>query len=281
LYVSVQVPAGWRRHTGANVIVLDAPEGEGRIRCRLRVRLAPLSRVIADVLEPARWTVVRTRVVITDEGEYGAISHVAVEGEPAPRLVGVVFGDDFAVVLDAKTHAAHAASMVEATLRELLLRSSLGLGVRRRRYYYESPVGWRAVPNGLVATWHPPGFPDDAAQLVVLPAEPFVADPEAELARLIDGASIVTEIKREAIETASGLVGHCWSFAIRDRGRTTTLASVTRAPYRYAMWLETEGDERYRDVFTATVASISPLPPPGQGAIDSPTSLSALGHWAE
>lgn len=293
-------PAGWRQHFGANVVLFEAPGGAGRIRCHERAPLEPLSRVIARALagDVERWIVDDTSAVVTAEGEYGAFSRITTRtgGEPQIRFVGAVFADEFAVVLEAKVGRAEAAPMLEGVARELLVKVSLGLGVRRRRFVYQPPEGWQAVPNGLVTSWYPPGFPDDHAHLVVFPAEPTAIDPHQELAQMLAaererGVHVDGEIWQQTLETSGGLVGQTWAFVLRGHEGGALvyreLASFVRAPYRYAIKLDSRGGahgREHRASFLAVARSVAPIPPAGQPRIGAPharAASSALGHWVE
>lgn len=294
-------PAGWPQHFGANLVLFEGPGGAGTIRCHARLPLEPLSQVLRRVLSDAdRWVVEETSPVVTAEGEYGAFSKVSTRTHErvGVRFIGCVFADDFAVVLEARVQRGDAAPMMESVARELVLKISLGLGApRRRRFLYEPPPGWHGVPHGLITSWYPPGFPDDAAQLVVYPAEPTTADPAQEVAQLLTaererGARIAGTIEREPLQTSSGLSGESWAFEVRGPAPGGALvyrelATLTRPPYRYALKLESRGGaggKAHRAAFLAAATSVAALPPVGQQYIGAPIARSAssgLEHWAE
>ncbi len=218
--MTVAPPTGWKQHFGADVMLFEAPGGVGRIRVHMRAPLEPLSAVIARVVagEVDRWIVDETSAVVTSEGEYGAFSRVSTRANSvgSVRFVGTIFADDTCVTLEGRATRASAESMIESVTRELLLRFTLALGVRRRRFVYAPPAGWDAVPHGLVTSWYPAGFPDDRAQLVVYPAEPTYSDGRLELEQLLTserdrGAEVQGEICADVIEAAG------WSVS---RGRS-------------------------------------------------------------
>src|SRR5687768_5430886 len=114
-------PAGWKQHFGAQVVLFEAPGGAGRIRCHPRVPLAPLSQLVTRALagEVDRWIVEDTSAVVTAEGEYGAFSRISARAGSATQLhyVGVVFAEDFAVILEGRAASASAAPMLEGVTR--------------------------------------------------------------------------------------------------------------------------------------------------------------------
>lgn len=295
----VTPPAGWKQHFGANVVLFEAPGGAGRIRCQMRAPLEPLSAVIGRALadDVDRWIVDDTSSVVTAEGEYGAFSRVSARAgsERQVRFVGVVFAEDFAVTLEGKPGRVSTAPMLESVVRELLLKVTLGLGLRRRRFLYEPPPGWQAVPSALTTAWYPPGFPADRAQIVVYPAEPTAVDPQQELTQMLAaerdrGARIDGEIVREPLEAAGGLVGHSWSFVLRGSDNASVyreLVVFSRGPYRYALKLESQGGRgggTHRAEFLAVANSVMAIPPAGQQRIGVPhtrAASTALQHWAD
>jgi hypothetical protein len=291
-------PPDWVRHIGAQLVSLYPPEGGGRIRCYERIRPArTLSQVVAFVVEqdpafrlvaldaPAR--------VLTTEGEHAGWVRVTGVRDDAPsvRFVGAVFTDEFVLALDAMVAVPDRALRIEAVARELLLGATFGLGVRRRRFYYEPPPGWQPLLAGLVASWYPPGFPDDHVTIVVHPAAPshepaavtFDAFLAGEQAR---GAAVEGKVEENEIVAAGGLAGRHWSFATR-RGAQHLHREVvvfTAAPYTYALRMESTSTTRldeHRAIFAAVARSAQPVPAAGE-RLDFGShahTTSALSHW--
>lgn len=246
-----------------------------------RVRpLTRLSGIVTFVLErdPAfRMRGVRdASAMITTEGEHGA--WVAITGtrddSASARFIGAVFGDDFAVVIDALVIAPARAALIEATARELTRGVSLGLGTRRRRYRYRPPTGWRGLPSGLVAHWYPPGFPGDAASIAVAPAEVSSEDLTAVFDGMIAserarGHELDGKIRESGLVTDGGLRGQHWSFAVRGREGVShrELAAFSAAPYLYSLRMESAGAQHdaHRAIFAAVARSVEPVPTPGEG----------------
>lgn len=275
-------PAGWTQSFSGDLVVYEAPRGGNRIRCYLRAPLESLSRAIERLAgPPATWTVEEVKALVTVEGEYGGLARVAMREQKRARAIGMVFGDVDAIVLDAD--ADH-----EATLRSLMLAWRFARGTRPRRYLYRPPPGWTPMPVGLLTAWLAPGFPDEQSQLVVYPAMPTQHDPREELAQLLEidrtsGRSI-GEIKEAAFATPDGVAGYHWSISIQSKrgDLVRDLICVRRAPYRYAIKLESIG-ARHLDVLHATARSMRPIPPPGHEWFGAPAqvSLGAVEHWAE
>jgi hypothetical protein len=278
----ITAPHGWVRHHGVHLVTLYPPEGGGRIRCYERVRpLRRMSELVTFVVErdPAfRIAAVRDAApLVTSEGEHGAWVRVVGtrDGAPSTRFVGAVFAEDFAAVIDALVVDPARTGRLEAIASELVLGLSLGLGVRRRRYLYQPPAGWRALPSGLVAHWYPPGFPSDPTTLAVAPAEPssdgvsavfegFLAS-EVERGHALDGPYDDAELVTDA-----GLRGRRWSMAMRTAGpgepSYRDLAAFAAPPYAYSMRMETGAGRlaEHRATFTAVARTIAPVPAPGE-----------------
>ncbi len=277
----ITAPSSWIRHHGANLVTLYPPDGGGRIRVFERVRpLVRMSAIVTFVLErdPAfRMRGVRdASALTTTEGEHAA--WVAITGTrddaASARFVGAVFGDDFALVLDALVVAPARAALIEATAREVLRGASLGLGTRRRRYRYSPPAGWRGLPSGLVAHWYPPGFPGDAASIAVAPAEASSEDPTAVFEGMVAserarGHELDGKILESGLVTDGGLRGRHWSFAVRARAGVShrELAAFSAAPYLYSLRMESAGahHDAHRAIFAAVARSVQPVPTPGEG----------------
>jgi len=293
-------PAHWTQHHGVHLVTLYPPEGGGRIRVYERLRPLPrLSEVVAFVVDrdPAfRVTgLYDATELVTTEGEHGAWVRVAGRRDDAPvvRLVGAVYGDEYALAIDTLVVVPERATQLEAVTRGLLLGASLGLGVRRRRYRYAPPPGWSAIPTGLIANWYPPDYPANRTNLVVLPAEPSTDDPETTFARFLAGEreggrygdGAITEAP---LVTDDGLAGRRWSFDGVARGPGPAprheLAAFGDAPYLYVLRMESRVGERvdeHRAIFDAVARSVRPVPAAGRpaGFGGAPPPSEAFGHW--
>ena len=160
-------PADWQISQGADVTTALAPDGT-RFRYYERLRPMPsFAQIVALALGNDPEFAVRevgvTEPLRTAEGELGA--WVAIEGRDARRIIAAVFVDEFAAALDVVGTADF-----EPGARELVLGLRFGLARRPRRFWYEPPPGWQALPSGLTATWYPSDYPRVDAKIVVPPA---------------------------------------------------------------------------------------------------------------
>ncbi|MCA9675394.1 MAG: hypothetical protein H6709_05280 [Kofleriaceae bacterium] len=293
-------PAHWTLHHGTHLVTLYPPGGGGRIRVYERIRpVRRLSELVAYVVErdPAfRITGLRDATeVITTEGEHGAWVRVVGRRDdvPAVRFVGAVFADEFALAIDTLVAVRDRSSLLEATSRELLLGTSLRLGVRRRRYRYTPPADWSVIPSGLTANWYPPDFPGNQTNLVVHPAEPSTDEPDVIFDRFLAAErdrGLVGEgaIDESALVSVGGLSGRRWSFqgtlASKQVPMHCELVAFTAAPYVYAMRLESTALERvaeHRELLSAVARSALPVPKPGSqaGFGTMPPPVDLFGHW--
>src|SRR5262249_59174573 len=129
----IRVPPGWRRAAGAGAVLLVGNQG----KIRSRERVGPLRRV-AELLDQTLagapdWRTLHVGArqrITTQEGEHAFWVPATGEllGAPASRFIGIVYGDDFANVLDA-VGAGKAEAIAELS-RGLVRDASLGLGVR-------------------------------------------------------------------------------------------------------------------------------------------------------
>jgi hypothetical protein len=275
-------PPDWIRHHGVHLLTMYPPGGGGRIRCYERIRpLQRLSQILGFVLErdPAfRKTGLRDVTTLqTSEGEHGA--WVRVNGTrdevPVARFVGAVFADDFVAALDTLVVLPAKAALLEATARELLFGVSLKLGIRRRRYLYQPPAGWRGLPSGLTTHWYPPDYPGNATSIVVAPAEPSTEEVAAICDSFVAGAlgrghTLDGAVEETEIVTAAGLRGRRCSFAVRSTARGERshreLAAFAAPPYVYSLRMESGSARRdeQRAIFTAVAQTVTPVPAPGE-----------------
>ncbi len=299
----IVAPPGWTQHFGAHLITLYPPEGGGRIRFYERIRpVQKSSQILRFVLDrdPAfRVSSVSDPLeVVTAEGEYGVWVRVngSREGASAVHFVGAVFTDEFAAALDTLVVLKDKMAMLEATSRELLGSMTLGLGGRRRRrFLYDPPGGWQAIPSGLVANWYPPDFPANNTNIVVYPAEPSERPPSAIDNFLADekhrGFELHGPIEDIALKSDGGLSGRRWRFAGHKKGRDGLLyrdfVSLFSAPYAYQMRMETFDSERLsenREIFAAVARSAMPIPRPGRyrfGPLDPDAHIDVFLHWID
>jgi hypothetical protein len=256
---------GWIGHHGVHMVTLYPPGGGGRIRFLDRRPLMRVAEVVAHVLALDLAFVLTSHGVvtpmITDEGEHGA--WITIRGmrdsSAVLRHVGAVFGDQVTAIFDTLVVAPDRSELLESTARRLQQGLSLALGVRRRWFGYTPPVGWTAVPNGLITRWYPPEYPREQTELVVLPAEPSGLDGDAVIGEMARGTESV-------VEAQQGLSGRYWSYNRHH------VAVFVAAPYVYSLRMATDTAER-QAVFEQVVRSVMPVPAPHH-----PVDLSLFSH---
>jgi hypothetical protein len=296
----IPIPAGWRHHHGAHLVSLYPPGGGGRIRYYERLPLARASAVVARVLgdDPAfRVTAVgKTEPYLTGEGEHGLfvpLQGVRDHGRVA-RSIAIVHTDEFAAALDTLVVAPERHAELELKSRELMVEMSFGLGVRRRRFVYQPPPGWWAMPSGLIATWYPPRYPRERANIAVHPAEPRAEFTwaETEAAEYQESASAGLQDPSAMVVTPIAapwpFQGRCFRVTGQSSARRPVLREIVllwRAPYVYQLRLDTALVER-RDELHAVLLRIAesaralPAAATRQITPAAGSSLSA-GHWVE
>jgi hypothetical protein len=241
----------WKRSVGANTI-LESSLG-----------VIVIEEECAPIVSFAQWTrglrlAKPVERLTTVEGEYAAIV-MALDRQRA-----IVLGDRHFVQLDGRA-AAGSEDGFAAAFREVVEKITLQLGVRRRRYHYEPPAGWLAVPRGLTTDWIAPTRPRGATQIRVGAAVPVGADVESVLTTLVaevvgNGDTIELGARTElphgfAIETVMA----------NERGRRLwrTWALVRSEPYLCTLRLDCADEASHviaRPVFDALLATVEPLP---------------------
>lgn len=281
----IAVPPDWRWTTSIGCDVFTSPDRTCQVRYRMRV--APLARFAAIVdavlVDLPEWSTValeaRTRLV-THEGEHAF--GVAATGNwldrAARRYVGVVYGDDFFDVLDAIDLGGEA---LDARAIAWLRGASLHLGLRRRRYFYERPSGWRGHASGLTAHWYPPGFPTRASTIVVYPAMPSQRTPVDAYRAMsahqrATGGGLDELSDPSAITSRYGLEGMHWRLDCvtpSSQRIARDLVVFAGRGITYAMQLDSVRgpDEPAREQFLALARSVEPVPvghgPADEGAV--------------
>jgi hypothetical protein len=288
---------GWTRTYSGDAITLYPPEGAalGGIRYRERVRpLARVSHVVEQMLSryPAfkPTQVGKPEMVVTQEGEYGALVKVAgtFNGQPAQRDLGFVFGDDFYALLSAISLVPDRFETYTKHVKLLVTVDSHCLGVRRRRFLYTPPAGWSGRPRGGMAEFTPPDFPRNLSLIQVFPANPITETAESVMENMLAedyAGGFVLDAMRgpENIGSLHGLNGMAWNVVGKfgDKPRSHRDLVVFRDQrYLYSMRLETMQEERSaeRQVFLDMVRSAHPIP---TGSVVEPKEVEVLvDHWA-
>ncbi len=289
--------AGWSRKTLADGIVLYPPGGRaaGGIRIRDRVRpLRPVRRLVDETRAAAEGALADQTVgalerVTTLEGEYAAIVTIAArrraDGRGITRTLGYVFGEEFYVEIDGIVDDSADAASFGEHVREVVLRTSLGLGeIRRRRFLYAPPRGWQSLVRALSVDWIAPSYPRDPGTITVFHAKPVVASPTALFERMLredlpagfEGAPAAPA----PLRTRNGLGGELISLSGRYPGgaqRWFDLAVLADPRFLYLVRLDSgeAGLGAHRVVHRELVESIVPLPSPAPRREDA-----GMVHWS-
>jgi hypothetical protein len=289
----IPIPVGWRARVGDGVTVLTRDAGGARLRYRERVApLQPVQALVrATLAEAPEWRTLAVGArerIITAEGELAFWVPAAGEllGAPARRFIGVVYGDDFADVLDLLVSDTASAAGLAHLSRELTRDTALRLGVRPRRYGFAPPPGWHGRAVGLAAHYYPPDFPLRPATIVVYPANPIADPPEAVFDALLAhdegrGFTLTALAPPRPLDGAEGAAGKHWRLAGRTAGVEVTrdLVVLIKPPYAYSLHLDAlpAADlEAARAAFFALVASIEPVPAPGLRQVPPPVEALEL-----
>ena len=225
--------------------------------------LRAAAEVVAEI-RPRDARVVSRQRLVTDEGEYAARAVLAVGR--ARLAVGLVYGDDQHLVA-----VGDACALGAAEIRAV----RLGLpALRRRRYVYAPPAGFRAASgSGLGAVWH-----RRDALVVVHAALPVGGRLGADA--LADHVCRHTTFPTRragaaSFRTARGLAGRTIDLD-GDGGYVAQAVVLEDGPFLYALRLETNPREYHENwrAFSRLVDSIEPLPIRAATGGDH-------GHWAE
>lgn len=220
------------------------------------------------------------------EGELAALVTATCEqaGQPVFVVFGFIFTDDFVTSLTAIGREEQLRSELVSLVRDTLRRDNLALGIRRRRFDYQPPVGWQPIVRGLATEWIPPDFPAHDARLVVYPANPIPICGRAtftDLHRFFEqeGWTVTSVGEIEVRRTPHGLqVESQIIVASLTHGpiRSVRFVVATDVSYQYIVELRRIGTSDPTDDITlhTLVDSIPSLGP-------STTSAAMLALWSE
>lgn len=272
----------WDVERGAVILTpLDAP-GSGAIRYRERLRpIRALEELAAAQVEAAELSDPRVEdadALVTREGEYGAVVNLSgrVDGEPAQLTVAVVIGDDWYAETAGLTREVSQFARFDRQVRELARTDRLHLGVRRRRFNYTPPAGWRATtPLAMYTTWT---SPEPGRAIHVYPAVP--REHGLSIGPPVGGGVADIGFAPEDISTPS-LGGTCWELSATTSGGelgVRRMAVLDDGSYLYPLLVEATGelDAPTREAFGAVVGSVEPLPSPLRRA-----NYELFSHMAE
>lgn len=266
-------PPGWTLLPRIDGATLVAPEGPaaGVLRYFERVRpILPLKQIVAGRLRAHRQLITSSLPTIeplrTSEGEFAAFARVqgVADGRLVEYVLGVVFGDDFYSRVEGFCEVPDEFERFAGTVRELVISDYHFLGVRRRRYLYDSN-GWQPIARGFLTDWVSPGFPRPWGMITVYPALPATATTAA-VASIVQRVQMQHGVipKAEPASTASGLVGEMVSVELPfPEERVFSVVALTDRRFLYSAELtsRTPGEFRaHQDAFAALWGSFQPLP---------------------
>lgn len=294
----IPTPRGWKRvllDEPNDALVLYPPGGPatGMIGYRERVRPLASLRTLIDQFNAKHPEFVlsaeRSEPLVTTEGEYAAVVTLegSLDGKPAQRDLGYVFGDDFYAHISGLALQPEQFATFTATVRELTLHDSHRLGVRRRRFLYNPPAGWTAKERGFITSYLAPGFPANGTAITVWPANPRRQNEDG--TTLIDAlleedrqnGFVLEHRSAPAPLSSHGLHGQSWEVigTFANQPRTyRDLVVFEDGRYLYMLRLETlDAAHRpeHRKLFLEVVLSTLPLPGPS-----TQTATQGIDHWA-
>jgi len=267
----VPFPSEWPQSHGVDIVTTFPPELGARFRWYARqTPQAPFSAIVERVLASDPDFQVRgvgdSVRAITREGEYAA--WVAVDGRrqgvEAVRYIGAVFLDHFVSVLDCLALVPEHFSRLKELSFELLRSSAHQLTARPRPFYYEAPLDWQALPSGATATWYPPDYPRNLANIAVAHAVRIDTDAATAVRSAFATASSELAIVSSSEHNLSSTLGHDGSYLeLRGHDVHRAIAMFVVDGRAYRMRLETgmSGSlAQLRELFRAMAISFRPLP---------------------
>lgn len=268
----------WRRERLAfGRIRCTPPEGEDLAEIVIHERVRPLASLhTLAVARGAAAADVRPATVVTVEGELGAIASFAVAGRH--HTLGVIYGDDFQAIVDARTEHPDQRERVREVAHALVLHFPLGLGrMRHRRFWYRPPPGWQGLARNLVTDWFALDHPRDPATIKVMPARPpnAVFHLDTLLRDDVFAGVAIDDLRHEPLAHAA-LRGTLTSAVAGARAFQT--AVLEDREYLYVLRLATtiERLAEHQAIFHAVVRSCIPLPLPTSTTVEAARVLDYL-----
>ena len=247
---------------------------------RYRERTAPVRR-LSDVLRGVLAAdpdfvpgVVEAPIPVqTAEGEYAALLALSgtYQGQPAQRLIGSVFAEDFGTELDVLIPRPERREVLQRLAISLLESDVLQLGARRRRYLYSPPADWLALGRGLAGSYYAPETPKISSMLTVPPAEPTRRSLLAHYTALVkedteSGLSVEQEYGPDPISSDFGLHGRQWYSILQTTMRVRVFRCVVcyqDETYTYLMRLDCQSQAHisaHQQALLVMARSARPLP---------------------
>ena len=263
--------ASWTRVALADGVVLGEPGG-CTIVMRQRVRPIPGLRALLDAALESPTTGGRMKRFTTLEGEHAAMAWL--DSGDRQAAVAVVVGDESAATVIARGPVAAPGGSPEVALpdvvQQLAEHTFLGLGeIRRRRYCYRPPEGWRGLERPHAARWLHPGFPRIPHTLTVFDARPHLGTGPEIADRLLftdrtHGQAKDGPQKLVPVQVESGLTGSIARIGFTRQGEHIAVVRATLRDERFAYALELTGPSASiasdLPTFTTVLDSVAAIP---------------------
>ena len=291
----IQFPSQWMTQFGVNLVTATPPEAG--VSFRYYERLAPqpsFSSIVRRLLDEDPDFIVHNvgemHRTVSNEGEYGAWLALTGTRQSAQafRYIGAIFLDEFAAALDCTVDDPLVASRFEVRSRSLLNSAMFRITQRPRRFYYQAPSGWQAIPSSAATTWYPPDFPNNRTTIVVpltTVSNTIPRDVEVIIERISEGLHLEHQ-EREVIESLAqdnGTIVRVHGTRENNRiFRQRAVFSIKSRIYRFE--LETTIEDRldeHTNIFNLLVQSFRPLPSAEEEQVNraffSPSGV--FEHW--
>jgi hypothetical protein len=253
----------------------EGPELAGIRYDERRTPLLELAQILTEQTE-GRFQIERTgewTTLLTAEGEHAATISLGgvFEGRAAQLDLGVVKLDDSYALFSGYCFAAALFDRFRSLVQELVRGDVHFLGVRRRRFDYCAPTGWRLRARGYVDQWSPIG--DDAVKLTV-----WAALPSARVS--IDAFIAQLELEPSTQHTKLRAAHELTGVALIARGAGLRRAFIFECDrYIYPIHLSvSDGDPApHEATLLDVVRSLVPVPRPAPAE----NRGACFEHWAE
>ena len=272
----IPTPLGWMRLVRRDFVHLRSPRETPVGEIKYREQSGPLRTAQQIVGERLAYPALEAMTIgppdrlTTHEGEHAATVRIegSISGHPILRVTGIVFSEHVTAIVDAVSAQPQHFLELETIARDCVLRTTLGLGVRRRRFMYRRPPRWQAFAHGMVTHYIPPDHPRNSAHAVVHPAVPRGLPPQQVIRSMFeDQIGAMTELEylaEEPVHARDGLRGSQWSIRSHTpsgRSRSHLVVLFEDHRYVYPLHFDDGADAADRETFAAMCASVEPLGP--------------------
>ena len=271
-------PSGWSRHHLDSRILMFPPEGPELAGIRYDERRTPLlelSQILTEQTE-GRFQIERMSewaTLLTAEGEHAATISLGgvFDGRAAQLDLGVIRLDDSYALLSGYCFEAALFDRSRSLVRELVRGDVHFLGIRRRRFDYCAPAGWRQRIQGHVEQWSPVG--DDGVKLTVWAALPSA---RVSIDAFVAQLQLDANAQRTNLRAADELTGV--ELVARSSGlRKAFIFECDRYIYPFHLVVSDGDPAPHEATFLDVVRSFVPVP---RSAPDENVAA-CFAHWEE